>query len=488
MWRKALIVVLLLSFSILLVQPAAAQNPTYIAYYFNNGTLEGSPVLTRNETSIGYNWGESAPIAGLNVDNFSIRWATDVSLTAGTYRFYALADDNIRVIFNFGLTPVIDTYGSGVVGQLVTSDLTVPSNGVYHIQIDYRELSNNAFAYFSFANLASNPSGPGFPVPGTGTGTGSLPPTVATSLWTAQYYANGGLLGDPSAILTETSPSHSWGQSAPLPNLPADNFSVRWSSVQTLGAGNYTVAARADDGVRVFVNGVLLINQFGGATGQTYTATLQLPAGGNTFQVEYNDQTLDAYIEFSVYFTSNPGGIQPTQVPVLTGAVATVTAFRLNVRDLPNSTTSNVITRINRLEQYQVLGRTANSIWYQIRLNNGASGWVSGRFVSIANGFNIPVITPDGTPVQPTVTPPANPGTGIVVGIATPFTVNVRSGPGTQFGRVARIVAGGTAPVIGRNTASQWYQVNFNGIVGWVSAQYFVLPAGTNVNSIPVTG
>ncbi|MBE2271709.1 MAG: SH3 domain-containing protein [Anaerolinea sp.] len=485
MWRKALIVVLLLSFTaILAVQPAAAQNPTWIAYYFNNTTLEGSPVLTRNENSISYNWGVNAPVSGLNADNFSIRWATDVSLNAGTYRFYALADDNIRIIFNFGLTPVIDTFQSGIVGQLVTADVNVPANGVYHIQVDYRELTNNAFAYVSFANLATNPQGPGFPVPGTGTTPGgTLPASVATAPWTGQYYANGGLLGDPAAILTETSPSHSWGQSAPLPSIPADGFSARWTSVQTLPAGTYTVAARADDGVRVFVNGVLLINQWGAATGQTYTSTLSLPAGAHTFQVEYNEQTLDAYIEFSVYLAGT-GGAQPTQAPVLTGAVATVTAFRLNVRDFPSATTGNVITRINRFEQYQITGRNTDATWYQIRLSNGALGWVSGGFISIANGTNIPVVTP-GTTTPPTAVPGQTTG---IVGIATPYTLNIRSGPGTQFARIARLPAGSSASVVGRNTATQWYQINYNGIVGWVSATYFALPAGTNTSSIPVTG
>jgi uncharacterized protein YraI len=489
MWRKALIVALLLAVtSVLFMQPAAAQtNPTWLAYYFNNGNLQGDPFTTRTDNNIAFNWGLGAPIAGMNADGFSVRWATDVSLQAGTYRFYALADDNIRVIFNFGLQPVIDTYASGIVGQVVTGDVTVPGPGVYHIQVDYREVDNNAFAYVSYANLATNPQGPGFPVPGVGVGgqSGTLPPTVATAPWTGQYYANGSLLGDPAAILTETSPSHNWGQGSPLPNLPADNFSARWTSVQNLTGGLYTVAARADDSVRVYVNGVQVINQ-GGATGQTYTVTLNLPAGANTFQVEYSELTLDAYVDFSVYFANAQGNVQPTAAPQLTGAIATVTAFRLNVRDFPSATNTNVITRINRFEQYQIVGRTADSQWYQIQLANNLSGWVSARFISITNGFNIPVTTPGTVSPTPVPTQPAQPSG--IIGTATPYTVNLRSGPGTQFARLGRIVAGGQAAVIGRNAATQWLQVNYNGIVGWVSAQYFVLPSGTNVNNIPVTG
>ncbi len=486
MWRRAVIVLLVLFLmSVVVAQPALAQNPTWIGYYFNNGSLSGDPVVTRNDANIAFNWGVNAPVDGVGADNFSVRWATDVQLTAGTYRFYALADDNIRIIFNFGLTPLIDTFGSGPVGQLVTADVNVPSTGTYHIQVDYREVTDNAYAYVSFANLANNPQGPGFPIgsPGTGSsGTGDFPASVATAPWTSQYFANASLLGDPAAIITEASPSHNWGTGAPLPSIPADNFSARYTSVQNLPGGNYTVGARADDGVRVFVNGVLVINQWGPATGLSYTAQLPLPAGANTIQVEFVELSGNASLDFSLWQTGSSGGAVPTQPPAQTGATATVTAFRLNVRALPDPVNGQIITRINRFEQYPITGRTADSQWYQITVNN-TPGWVSASFISIANGFNIPVVTP-GQGQPPTQAPGA---TGIV-GTATPYTVNIRSGPGTQNGRIGRVPAGQTAQVVGRNAANQWWQVNYNGVVGWVSAQYFILPQGADVNSIPVTG
>ena len=72
MLRKALLVAVLLSItSVLLVQPALAQTPTWIAYYFNNGTLEGTPFLTRQDPNVAFNWGVNPPISGMNADNFS---------------------------------------------------------------------------------------------------------------------------------------------------------------------------------------------------------------------------------------------------------------------------------------------------------------------------------------------------------------------------------------------------------------------------------
>lgn len=471
MWRKAsILTLLLLVISVAVVQPALAQNPVWHADYFNNSTLSGTPAFTRNDNNIAFNWGTGSPGSGVGNDNFSVRWATDVSLSAGTYRFYAQADDNIRIIFNFvSWAPVIDTFASGQVNQLVTGDVNVPTAGTYHIQVDYRELTDQALAFVSFANLATNPGGPGFPAP-----VNPLP--VPTGSWTAQYFANTGLVGDPAAIVTEASPSHQWGSGAPFASIPADNFSARWTSSQNLAGGTYNISVRADDGVRVYVNGNLLINEWHGASFQTYTVATTLPAGGNYFVVEYYEATGDAYLDFVIAQVG--GGAQPTQ-PSPSGATITVTAYRLNVRALPDSVNGQVLLKINRLETYPIIGRNAESTWYQINVN-GTVGWVAASFVNVNNGGNIPVVGAQQPGQSQGVT-----GNQV---IATPFNVVIRSGPGTAFQRIGLLPNTGIAPVIGRNGDNSWWQINLNGLVGWVSSQYAHISATANISAIPITG
>ncbi len=477
MWRRALVVAfLLLISSVFVAEPALAQNTTWSAQYYNNSSLSGNPAFTRNDANIAFDWGVNSPGSGVDSDHFSVRWATDVALAPGTYRFYALADDNIRVIFNFGYNHVIDTFSSGQVNQLTTGDVTVSQAGTYHIQVDYREVTDQAFAYVSYANLATNPTGPSFsaPVPVT-----SVP--VTQNAWTAQYYGNSGLLGDPIAITTESSPSHNWGTGSPIGSVPVDNFSARWTSMQYLSGGTYSINARADDGVRVYVNGALVINEWHGASGQTYSVSLSLPAGQNYFQVEYYENTGNAFLDFSINQTAGGGGVVvPTSTPQPSGALATVTAYRLNVRNAPDPVNGQIITRINRLETYPIVGRTADSYWYLLNIG-GAQGWVAGGFINVANGFNIPVVTSQATD-QPTTS-----ATGNVV-TATPYNVVIRSGPGTQYNRLGLLPVTGTASVIGRNVSNTWWQIDFNGIVGWVSSQYAVISSSSNVSIIPVTG
>jgi len=48
---------------------------------------------------------------------------------------------------------------------------------------------------------------------------------------------------------------------------------------------------------------------------------------------------------------------------------------------------------------------------------------------------------------------------------------NVRQGPSTDFDVAGRLPDGGTAPVVGRTEASDWWEIEFDGTTGWVSAE-----------------
>jgi uncharacterized protein YraI len=195
-----------------------------------------------------------------------------------------------------------------------------------------------------------------------------------------------------------------------------------------------------------------VINEWHAASGQTYSTSVTLPAGQNYLQVEFFENTGEAHLDFT--FTQIGGGAPPPQ-PAPGGVLATVTAYRLNVRNAPNPVTGLIILRINRLETYPVVGRTADSTWYLLNVG-GTNGWASGAFLNVPLGANIPV-----APAPTGITATGNSVT------ATPFNVVIRSGPGTQFRRIGLFPVGGVAPIIGRNGNTTWWQINFNGLVGW---------------------
>jgi uncharacterized protein YgiM (DUF1202 family) len=75
----------------------------------------------------------------------------------------------------------------------------------------------------------------------------------------------------------------------------------------------------------------------------------------------------------------------------------------LRVRALP-STSAAILDRLNKGDQFQVVGRTAARDWLQIRLptNPSAHGWVSAEFVDLTGSLDaLPIVQP-GAPPPPT--------------------------------------------------------------------------------------
>jgi hypothetical protein len=78
-----------------------------------------------------------------------------------------------------------------------------------------------------------------------------------------------------------------WGTGSPDPVVPADNFSARWTRTIEFAAGVYIFSVRADDGVRLYVDNLLLIDAWQTGVGQANTREVNLAAGLHVLRVEY---------------------------------------------------------------------------------------------------------------------------------------------------------------------------------------------------------
>ena len=107
-----------------------------------------------------------------------------------------------------------------------------------------------------------------------------------TGYWRAEYYANDQLMGYPLLVRNEDWIDYDWGYGSPAAGLPADHFSVRWSRRASFSAGDYNWKVRADDGVRVYVDGVLILDRwYGGYTEDVVKR--YIGAGEHEIVVEY---------------------------------------------------------------------------------------------------------------------------------------------------------------------------------------------------------
>lgn len=128
--------------------------------------------------------------------------------------------------------------------------------------------------------------------------------------WSGEYFANATLSGTPYLTRSDAAIDFNWDYGSPASGMPTNNFSVRWTGTFTFDAGIYRFFARVDDGVRLYVDGVCVINGWRDGSVRTYTFDQGLTAGSHTLKVEYYENLQVARIH--VWWQ---GVMRPTTVP-----------------------------------------------------------------------------------------------------------------------------------------------------------------------------
>jgi LysM repeat protein len=147
------------------------------------------------------------------------------------------------------------------------------------------------------------------------------PAPQPTGEWYGQYYNNLTLTDPPCATRYDAGVNFNWGYGAPMAGVDADYFSVRWTRRFNFSGGTYRFYAQVDDGVRVWVDGVLIIDQWRDGSLRTFSAERYLAPGYHDLRVEYYDKIQVARIYFwweRVTTTVTPTP-EPTETPAPAG-------------------------------------------------------------------------------------------------------------------------------------------------------------------------
>jgi NPCBM/NEW2 domain/PA14 domain/Glycosyl hydrolases family 39 len=119
------------------------------AEYFNSTTLSGTPALTRIDQQVNFNWGLNSPAAGVNADQFSVRWSGVINIaTAGSYTFYTNSDDGVRLSIA-GKKIIEDWNQFALKENRGTIDLQA---GSHEIVVEYFDNRRNAAMHLSWSS------------------------------------------------------------------------------------------------------------------------------------------------------------------------------------------------------------------------------------------------------------------------------------------------------------------------------------------------
>lgn len=436
--------------------PGPAPIVNWKGEYFNNATLSGTPAVTRDDTTIDFDWGVGSPDSTLiSSDKFSARWTRTLTLTEGRYRFYVTVDDGARLWVN-GRNLVDEWHEAGLITY--SAEIDLPGGGI-PVQMEYFENVGGAVARLSWVKLSGG------------------------GAWQGEYFNNKTLGGTPVVKRNDAQLNFNWKQGSPDALINSDGFSARWTRTLNLTAGTYRFTATADDGVRVWVNGQQIINGWSDQKPTTFIGDITLPSGGAQVVVEYYDSVGGAQIQVGWAQQSAAPAPQPqpvTPAPT-TGVTGTVQSSRLNVRTGPG-VQFNILNVLVQGQTVNLTGfRSADANWVQINWNNGTA-WVSGKSFYLTTSTpvaNLPVY--QGS--VPTPGEFAGDKKATVTGV---YYLNMRKGPGTDFGVIKAVPGGTIVEMTGRNVNSGWVKVRLlDGSTGWMSAAY--LKSSTSVASLPFT-
>ncbi|MEV0201648.1 PA14 domain-containing protein [Nonomuraea sp. NPDC050691] len=219
---------------------------------------------------------------------------TVVQAGANTAKLHVFASDHAKnvVLVNVGAEPL---------------DTTLTLNG----------LASGTAAVWQSTSDAWTPHRTGTATISGGKATVTLPAGSATTLvigeqgLKATYFDNADLTG---ASVTRVDPTvnFDWGASSPDPAIGPDTFSVRWTGkVVADKAETYTFITTSDDGVRLRVDGKLVIDAWTDHSKRDDTASVALSAGPHDITMEFYDNGYDAIAELRWSSPSIPRQIIP---------------------------------------------------------------------------------------------------------------------------------------------------------------------------------
>lgn len=149
--------------------------------------------------------------------------------------------------------------------------------------------------------------------------------------WHGEYYDNLNLAKAPVLIRQDSTINYNWGTGSPGAGVPADLFSVRWHRYVQFEAGTSRFTLRANDGVRFWVDGTLVVDKWQSQS-TTYIKTVTLTAGYHKLQLEYCDIAGPAEVSLDWTLEATPTPTRTNTATRTPTATRTATSTRTPTR------------------------------------------------------------------------------------------------------------------------------------------------------------
>jgi PKD repeat protein len=260
--------------------PEAVEFTGWRGQYYDNPELDGEPVAVRDDERIDFDWGCQPPVPGVPPENFSVRWSISRDIPAGIYRVDVNVNDGVRLWVDDVL--ILDEWRTGPTRTL--SAAVNLAAGTHNIRLEYFNAECPSLIQATARYLQNFPD------------------------WKGEYFDNPTVAGSPQVIRNDSAINFNWGTTSPIPGvIPDNNYSVRWTQTINFARGDYMFKAEVSGGVRIWLDGQILIDSWVAEPLRPLEATAFLDRGGHSFRVEYFKETGQGAIRGNVTQLEEPG-------------------------------------------------------------------------------------------------------------------------------------------------------------------------------------
>jgi hypothetical protein len=241
------------------------------------------------------NWG-SGTLAYGKADSVGFVSSRTLNIAAGTWTFTIGGDDGVRLYIDDSL--VVGGWGDHAYATY-TYTASFASAADHRLRLEYYERTGSSRVSFTMTTSTA----------------GAQTDSNAQTGLKGEYYASASKGYYTSKVMeqVDTTVNFDWGTGSPYSKVSSNLFAIRWTgSLAASTSGTYTIWATADDGVRVWIDGGLVINAWRDQAPTEYNWSGTLSAGKHSIKIEYYENTGGAVMRLG---WTIPGGSKTYPIP-----------------------------------------------------------------------------------------------------------------------------------------------------------------------------
>jgi beta-N-acetylglucosaminidase len=259
----------------------------WIGIAYSNTDMTGESAIIENmpETiDFHQNWGRSAPAPNIPADNFLVYLQREIEVEEGIYNVEVEANDRVQVYVDGEL--VIDEWDNDQ-GLKKFENPVYLRKGNHTLVIKYSDVAGLAELNFT------------------------LEESIKDDRWHGIAFSNPDFTGKTAKLGYDKKIQDlkfNWGLSSPASDIPKDNFSTVFQRNLNVEEGLYDLSISANDGVQVYIDGELLIDELNNTGKVERNIPVYLKSGKHKVLVKHKDVSGEASLNFGLVQKLNANG------------------------------------------------------------------------------------------------------------------------------------------------------------------------------------